>query len=109
MSEIVETRRDPAEGDPYLARVKSLILDHLAPYDAAVTLFGSRARGTADPGSDVDVAVSPRERVPVELLPDIAEALEESTIPYRVDLLDLRRADSGLRAIVAREGIPWRS
>jgi hypothetical protein len=47
------------------------------------------------------------EELPAGLLSNIREALEESHIPYRVDLLDLTEADEGFRAAVLREGIPW--
>ena len=34
--------------------------------------------------------------------------IEESTIPYDVDLVDLRHADPALVAAVRREGVKWR-
>jgi predicted nucleotidyltransferase len=35
------------DGDPYLDRIKDIVLDALAGYSVTVYLFGSRARGTA--------------------------------------------------------------
>ena len=35
------------------------------------------------------------------------EALEESTIPNRVDIVDLAETDAAFRDSVHREGIPW--
>ncbi len=37
----------------------------------------------------------------------LREALEESAIPLRVDLVDYASASAGLRAVIDREAIPW--
>jgi predicted nucleotidyltransferase len=51
----------------------------------AVFLFGSRARGDYRPFSDLDILIqgSPNP----SLLSSIAEKLEESNLPFRVDLV----------------------
>lgn len=75
-----------------------------------VYLFGSRARGTARPGSDVDVALlfeeelSPREREQLrrKLLGELAAALGK--VGERTDVVDLHRAGSSLAFRVIREG-----
>jgi uncharacterized protein len=87
--------------DRYVEQVRELVLRMLAPYDASVWLFGSRA-------SDVDVAVEAHEPLPPALLSDLQEALEESSIPYFVDVVDLGGTDEAFRARVKREGVAWR-
>jgi hypothetical protein len=42
------------------------------------------------------------------VLGELDADIEESTIPYDVDLVDLRNADPVLIAEILREGIPWR-
>jgi len=93
--------------DSSLAEVRRVVLAGLGPHRARVFLFGSRAVGGAREGSDIDVAILPLEPLPIATLAEIREALEESTIPYRVDLVDLRFAPSGLRDRVLREGVSW--
>ena len=39
---------------------------------------------------------------------DLAQSIEESTIPYDVDIVDLRSADPALIDEVRREGVKWR-
>ena len=90
-----------------LSEVRRLVLDGLRPHRATVFLFGSRAIGGAREGLDIDVAVLPLESLPKDTLSNIREALEESTIPYRVDLVDLGNAAKSLRERVLREGIRW--
>ncbi len=40
-------------------------------------------------------------------LSEIREALEESLVPYTVDLVDLCQTEDAFRAVVLREGILW--
>jgi predicted nucleotidyltransferase len=63
-------------------------------FDAHVFLFGSRARETHRPFSDVDLLI---EGIPLpkNALHLIAEALEESSLPYKVDLVMAHHLASG--------------
>ena len=90
-----------------LKLVRQLVLGGLGGYPARVYLFGSCATGHARPASDIDVAVWPLVELPVGTLSLIREALEESLIPFTVDLIDLRDTDEMFRARVLKEGIAW--
>ncbi len=90
-----------------LKLVRQLVLDGLADCPANVYLFGSRATGTSRPTSDIDVAVWPLAELPRGTLALIREALDESLVPFTVDLVDLRDTDEGFRARVLAEGIAW--
>jgi uncharacterized protein len=72
-----------------------------------VYLFGSWARGAQRATSDIDVAIESAEPLPRALLASLREALEESTIPNRVDVVDLAETDAAFRDRVHREGIRW--
>lgn len=90
-----------------LAEVRRIVLDGLGTLKAEVYLFGSRATDSARESSDIDVAVLPLEPLRPGMLAGIRDALEESHVPWRVDLVDLTTASPELRAAVEREGIPW--
>ena len=96
---------DILEGD--LAETRRLVLRGLEGFPARVYLFGSRATGTARRTSDINVAVWPLAELPVGTLALIREALEESSVIYTVDLVDLRDTDETFRARVLAEGTPW--
>ena len=85
-----------------------MVLDALGEHDAAVWLFGSCARGAARQHSDIDIAILPRDELPSGFLAELAADIEESPIPYDVDLVDLRRAEPALVEEVRREGVKWR-
>ena len=72
-----------------------------------MVLFGSRARGTVGQASDVDVAVSPSPALPRAVLTRLREALEESAVPCRGEIVDLRDASPSFRERVVAEGTAW--
>jgi len=91
----------------YIDRIRQLVLSELADEDAKIYLFGSWARGTARHGSDVDVAVEFAGASNGQKISELREQLEESTIPYRVDIVDMSRAAESLREEIRKDGIRW--
>jgi hypothetical protein len=91
-----------------LQQLRRMVLGALGEHDAAVWLFGSCARGDARQHSDIDIAILPRDDLPSGFFAELAADFEESSIPYDVDLVDLRRADAALVDEVRREGEKWR-
>lgn len=93
--------------DKYLEQVKRIVLGHLRDRDVAVYLFGSHAAGTARRYSDVDVAIDARSPIPASVWAALSEAIEDSTVPWHVDLVDLGQVDPDFRRRVISEGLPW--
>ena len=93
------------DGD--LSEVRRIVAEGLRGLSARLFLFGSRARGTARFGSDIDVAVLPMAPLPRGTLAAIREALEESRVPFAVELVDLSESDRQFRERVLAEGVPW--
>lgn len=102
-------RRSPATvfNPPLLERVKGIICRVLGHAPVDVYLFGSWAHGAQRPTSDIDVAIESAKPLPRALLACLREALEESPIPNRVDVVDLAETDAAFRDRVHREGILW--
>jgi hypothetical protein len=98
---------DPEAEARWLGLARDIATRLLAPHDVEVYLFGSRARGDARLASDIDLAIEPRGDLPASVLAKLADELEESTIPVRVELIDLRTAGERLRDSVRRDGIRW--
>ena len=70
-----------------------------------IYLFGSRARGDASAYSDIDIAIESN-RALSSKLSQVRFELEESLIPYKVDLVELSKAPY-LRDIIKKEGVKW--
>ena len=91
----------------YLQAVRQILLNRLQRYDVKIYLFGSMARGESRKASDIDVAVLPTGSLPDGILSEIREELENSRVPYRVELIDLAKASPGFASHVQRAGILW--
>jgi hypothetical protein len=70
----------------------------------AIYLFGSRITGTATAASDFDLGVLSSRDLSYKL--SLArEKLEQSNIPYKVDLVDLRKTSVDFRHQVQAKGV----
>lgn len=92
-----------------LDRLRAMVLAALRQHDGEVYLFGSCARGEERSRSDIDIGILPRGDVPSSFFAELAEAIEESTIPYDVEIVDLRRVGSDFLDEVRRTGVLWRA
>lgn len=102
-----QTAEEHPAGSRALEEVRRIVMDEVDGGKAAVYLFGSWARGEATALSDIDVAIEPHTALPQGTLARLRERLEESHIPYRVDVVDLRRVTPVFRRRVLEEGIQW--
>ncbi|MEO3432109.1 nucleotidyltransferase domain-containing protein [Inquilinus sp. CAU 1745] len=92
-----------------LDRVRRIVDEVLEDRGARVYLFGSCARGDWRHGSDIDLAVDPVEALPAGIFARINQALEESTVPYFVDVVDMAGISPAFADRIRTEGILWRS
>ncbi|WP_148161807.1 nucleotidyltransferase domain-containing protein [Hydrogenobacter thermophilus] len=71
-----------------------------------VYLFGSRVKGQNTPRSDLDLGFLSEEEIGYELFL-LRELLEESNLPFSVDVVDLSRVGEEFRNLVLKEGKLW--
>ena len=94
--------------DRYVNRIRQLVLEELRGQRVRVYFFGSRVKDMPTLGSDVDLAnegLGPENR---RIIRQLREKLEESTIPYKVDVIDLDQLDDEFRRSVLATGILWK-
>ena len=91
----------------YLEEVKKIVFQFIPKDSARVYLYGSWARGEERPSSDIDIGISPLKKFSPRLLSDLSEALEESSIPYRVEIVNLKETSEAFLKRVMKEGILW--
>jgi len=84
--------------------VADIIARHL-PGGVLVRVFGSRAKWSAKPHSDLDLAVKGKGPLPGAVLGDLAEAFSESDLPFRVDVVDWHSVAPSFQAVVDRDGV----
>lgn len=92
-------------------KYKDLFLQIITKHtpDCKVYLFGSRAKGTSAESSDVDLAIDCGDEISPKIMGLIKEDIEESTIPYFVDVVDFNVADEELKKQIIKHGILWKS
>jgi len=69
-------------------------------------VFGSRASGENSRWSDIDVGVWGEKKMPLEIKFQIEDDLENSDIPYKVDLVDFKNTSKKFRQIALNNFIP---
>src|ERR1700728_2455067 len=92
----------------YLKQLKNLITDFIRGLPVKVYLFGSRAQGTSNKLSDIDIAILPLQQLPNDFMTNLKERIEESTIPYSVDVIDLSQVDDEFKRKILAKAIEWK-
>ena len=74
---------------------KNYIIKTIKQYlpECTVYLFGSRAREDARVSSDIDLALDVGEKIDFHVLCRIKDDLEDSTIPFFIDVIDIHDVD----------------
>lgn len=83
--------------------VRAILARQLAGYE--VWAFGSRARHTAKPYSDLDLVVITNQPLSLNELAPINEAFEESDLPWKVDLVDWATTSELFREIIQHDKV----
>ncbi len=99
------------ENDNVKQEYKNLILKAIAYHypDSKVILFGSRARGTHKPGSDIDVAIDTGEPIKLREMSRMRVTLENLPISLEIDIVDMHNISDEFKQIIANEGIVWKN
>ena len=69
-------------------------------FDCDVFAFGSRYKQTSKAYSDLDLAFDCGSHLSFKRLQDITEAFQESTLPYRVDIVDYMSISKKFKTII---------
>lgn len=85
--------------------LQTIIKNHATDQAYRAVVFGSRATGRAQKYSDVDVALIAPNSVPIRTLSGLREALEDSSLPYIVDVVDYASASDHLQDEITRNGV----
>jgi predicted nucleotidyltransferase len=99
----MQTLPSPTPSDQAREReIKAMIVNVLRANAARlegrkVVLFGSRARGEAQPRSDFDLGVVGDQPMPLDAFFAIQDMLEELPTLYRIDWVDFARAGEKLK------------
>lgn len=85
--------------DDELAAVREILSRHLAA-GVRAALFGSRAGGNPKPWSDLDIVLEGFEPLPLAMMAKLADAFDESSLPWKVDLVDRSTVSAAFGEII---------
>lgn len=88
----------------YQKLILKVLSENLTSFDAYI--FGSRAKGGAMKYSDVDLLIDcGKDKIPFETYLKIKRELNDSDIPYLIDVSDYNRLDPEFKKIVDSQKI----
>ncbi len=94
--------------DQSLSTVRSIVLHHVSQ-DFSVFLFGSSASGNRSHSSDIDIGFLGQTALPQNTLRCIREEIEESYVPFGVDLVDFFNKPDSFKTIALQTIQLWQS
>ncbi len=80
------------------------ILDRYIP-SHEVRVIGSRVSGRAKPGSDLDVVIMGDQPLDLGRLSRLRDELDESSLPFRVDLIEWATASPRFRDLIDSQAV----
>lgn len=92
----------------HLETIATTLLIPLENAGIKVWFFGSRARGDFKTFSDLDVLYEGKD-IPLSLIGSITEDLEESSLPIKIDLVNINDLAESYKESVLRDRIEIRS
>ena len=85
----------------YIDFIKETVLEEIP--NSEIYIFGSRVQGNALEYSDVDIALKDEAKIPIETILKLRVKFENSTFPYKVDIVDLENLKEGFRGIIEKD------
>lgn len=93
--------------DKYLELTKEIVLKNIRNEEISVFLFGSRVNNNYRDNSDIDVGFISNKKIKRSYFRNIINELEESRVPYHVDLIDFNNIDPVFKKNAMRKIIIW--
>ena len=86
--------------------VRDILQKHVPQYE--VWAFGSRAKWTAKPYSDLDLAIITNKPLSLDITASLNEDFSESDLPWKVDVVDWATTSESFRKIIATNKVVMR-
>lgn len=77
--------------------------------DAKIYLFGSRVLDNHSKYADIDIAIEEDKAIRPGRIGEAINMLAESSIPYKVDIVDYKSISKDMQNFIKRDGVIWKS
>lgn len=95
------------ENNKYVEIAKRIILSQIDKERISVFIFGSRAAGKEKHDSDLDIGLWSTTKISSTLIRKLNDSIEESIVPYHIDIIDFTRADKKFKKIALEKIEIW--
>ena len=95
---------DVSIASAHLTLIQNLLRTHLQS-PCTVWAYGSRTQGAFKRYSDLDLAIIEPENVDVLTMAKLRMALEESDLPFKVDIVEFAALSDAFKEIVERDHV----
>lgn len=89
--------------DKELAIVQEILKRHIPKH--TVWAFGSRVKGTTKKTADLDLAIISEKSLPLTQYSELTDAFDESSLPFKIDIVDWAEAGPEFRQIIAQNKV----
>ncbi len=89
-------------------KVLSAVLTQTLPEGIKVFVFGSRVKGTSKQYADLDLALEARDIIEQQIIDNLNIALENSLLPFKVDVIDLKNIDIDFYNAISKDLTPFK-
>ncbi len=93
--------------DKYLSLLKNIVLSNIPLDKYNVFLFGSRVRAKHKFAADYDIGVKGNEPLSLNTISKIKDIIEESMIPFDVDIIDFSNVSDSFKKVALKEYKTW--
>jgi len=90
-------------------KYKDQLIEIIQKYlpNATIYLFGSRAIDKEKAGSDIDIAINTGQEISRSVILKILNDIDDTSIPMKIDLVDMSIIQDSIKQDILREGIKW--
>ncbi len=89
-------------------KVLSAVLTQTLPEGIKVFVFGFRVKGTSKQYADLDLALEARDIIEQQIIDNLNIALENSLLPFKVDVIDLKNIDIDFYNAISKDLTPFK-
>lgn len=104
---VLPLNRTPFKTD-FESLAKKIVLKELNDFDCKIFLFGSRATKENHRFSDMDIGIIPGRNFNEKILSDIGEKLNDSIIPFKIDLVNFSKASQKFKEEALKHVVHWK-
>jgi len=95
------------QNNKYVEIAKEIVLNIIDKEKISVFLNGSRVEGDARHDSDIDIGLWSPVELDRTLIRRIDDMIEESIVPYHIDITDFSKVSSKFKKIATEKIIIW--